>query len=42
LRLSVESCEIEQKGPRTNTEQCRLPLAIQITPEAVLQSDHGL
>jgi hypothetical protein len=25
LRLSVEPCEIEQKGPRTNTEKCRLP-----------------
>jgi hypothetical protein len=25
LRLNVESCEIEQKGPRTNAKQCRLP-----------------
>ena len=42
LRLSVESCEIEQKGPRTNPEQYRLPPAIQNVPEIVLQSAHGL
>src|ERR1035437_6144177 len=41
LRLSVESCEIEQKSPRTNTEQCRLPPAIQNALETVLQSNHG-
>lgn len=38
----VEPCEIEQKGPRTTPEQCRLPPAIQNTPETVLQSAHGL
>jgi len=42
LRLSVEPCEIEQKSPWTNTEQCRLPPAIQNTPETVLPSTHGL
>jgi len=42
LHLSVEPCEIEQKGPRTNTERYRLPTAIQNTPETVLPSVHGL
>ena len=42
LRLSVEPCEIEQKGPRTNPEQYRQPPAIQNVPETVLQSAHGL
>ena len=42
LSLSVELCQIEQKGPRTNTEQCRLPPSIQNTPETVLQPNHGL
>ena len=42
LRLSVESCEIEQKGPRTNAEQCRLPQGIQNTSETVLPPNYGL
>jgi len=42
LCLSVESCEIEQKGPRTNAKQCRLPPAIQNTSETILPSAHGL
>jgi len=41
ISQSVESCEIEQKGPRTNTEQCRLPPSIQNVSEAVLQSATG-
>jgi hypothetical protein len=32
LSLRVESCKIEQKGPRTNPEQCRLPPAILFYP----------
>jgi hypothetical protein len=42
LSLRVELCEIEQKGPRTNPEQCRLPPAIQNMPETVLPPAHGL
>jgi len=42
LCLSVEPCEIEQKGPRTNTEQCRLPPSIQNTPTVILPLAHGL
>jgi hypothetical protein len=42
LRLSVDPCEIEQKGPRTNPEQCRLPPAIQNTPETVSPPAHGV
>ena len=42
LSLRVELCEIEQKSPRTNPEQCRLPQTTQNTPETVLPSAHGL
>src|ERR1039458_7612964 len=41
LCRSVESCEIEQKGPRTNTEQCRLPPTIQNTSTVILPPAHG-
>ena len=42
LRLSVEPCRIEQKGPRTNPEQYSLPPSIQNMPQAVLPSAHTL
>ena len=42
MRLSVESCRIEQKGPRTNTEQCRLPPSIQNASTVILPPAHGL
>jgi hypothetical protein len=41
LRLSVEPCEIEQKGPRTNTEQCRLPPSIQNASTVILPPPTG-
>jgi hypothetical protein len=41
LRLSVEPCRIEQKGPRTNTEQCRLPPSIQNASMVILPPPTG-
>jgi len=42
LYLSVEPCEIEQKGPRTNTKQCGLPQGIQNVSTVILPPAHGL
>jgi hypothetical protein len=42
LHLSVESCEIEQKSPRTNTKPYRLPPSIQNASTAILPPAHGL
>jgi hypothetical protein len=42
LHLNVESCEIEQKDPRTNTEQYRLPPSIQNASTVILSLAHWL
>jgi hypothetical protein len=41
LCLSVELCRIEQKGPRTNTEQCRLPPSVQNASMVILPPPTG-
>ena len=42
LCRSVELCEIEQKSPRTNPEQCRLSPSIQNASTVILPPAHGL